>query len=124
MRAATFHSRSSRSQRVRRSTARWRRARRQRRLPTFGPAEPNGLGDGFGGSWCDQPIGYGTRTGNTPSNTAFVEFPPLVSLAGPGLTECTIEVERTSGLRLRVRLQGPSVAEILALSHWFWSAGR
>ena len=121
MRTPTFPSRWTRSPSVRRATARRRRARRQRRLPAIGRSRPTMLADGFGGSVCEEPIG---AAGSVSASTAFVEFPRLAPLAGPALTECTIEVERANGLRMRVRLQGPSAAEVLALGHWLWSAGR
>jgi len=128
MRAPTFPSRWTRRQRVRRSIARAWRARRQRRLPTLGPVGPAVHAAGCGGS---VPAARGGSTGGRrgtadASRPAFVEFPPL-TLALPtdfARTECTIELERASGTRLRVRLQGLSAADIAALGHWFWSAGR
>ena len=128
MRATTFPSRWTRSQRVRRSIARSCRARRQRRLPMLGPACPAGGADEFDGSVPVARIGAtgGRRAAADASRPAFVEFPALTLALPTSLarTECTIELERTSGTRLRVRLQGLSAADLSALGHWFWSAGR
>lgn len=121
MRPPSFPSRWTRRQRVRRSMARRRRAvRQQRHTPAIGRGCPTLLADGFGGSACDEPIGAaGTGADSVPASAAFVELPLLTPL-----TECTIELERASGLRIKVRLQGPSAAQVLALGQWLWSAGR
>jgi len=68
----------------------------------------------------------GRRGAADVSCPAFVEFPPLPLALPTSLarTVCTIELEQASGTPLRVRLQGLSAADIAALGHWFWSAGR
>lgn len=128
MRAPTFPSRWTRRQKVRRSIARSWRARRQRRLPPLGPVGPAVHAAGCGVSVPAARVGStgGRRGMADASRPAFVEFPPLTLALPTSLAraECTIELERTSGTRLRVRLQGLSAADIAALGHWFWSVGR
>ena len=49
----------------------------------------------------------------------FVELPPA-PFTVPG--ECVIELENTSGVTLRVRLQGHAVPDLVALCRSFWGA--
>ncbi len=125
MRAPTFPSRWTRRQRVRRSIARSWRARRHWRLPTLGPVGPAVHAAGCGSVPAARVASTGgRRSAADASCPAFVEFPPLPLPTSLTRTACTIEPERASGTRLRVRLQGLSAADIAALAHWFWSAGR
>ena len=126
MRAPTFPSRWTRRQRVRRSIARSSRARRHWRLPTLGPVGPAVHAAGYGGSVSAARVGAtgGRRSAADVSCPAFVEFPPLPLPTSLTRTACTIESEQASGTPLRVRLQGLLAADIAALAHWVWSAGR
>jgi hypothetical protein len=57
-------------------------------------------------------------SGPTESST-FVELPSS-SLAIA--SECVIELEDTTGSRMRVHLKGPNLPDVLALSRSFWNA--
>jgi hypothetical protein len=100
----------TRNQRARRSIARWCRARRHqhRRLPA-------------GGCICsaDESVAPVTNNRRGAATVAFVELPLLLPAARP---EWTIEFERASGARMRVRLQGGSASDLVALGRLFWSA--
>jgi hypothetical protein len=98
----------TRSQRTRRSIARWCWARRRRRMPARGSNRSTG----------ESGVPVPTDS-NEPATTAFVELPLLLP---PGRTEWTIELERASGARMRVRLQGGSASDLVALGRLFWSA--
>jgi hypothetical protein len=57
-----------------------------------------------------------------PAETAadapqFLEFPPLV--VGP-TAECTLELEDTSGRKLRILLKGPATTQAVALGRMLW----
>ena len=47
----------------------------------------------------------------------FLEFPPLV--VGP-TAECTLELEDTSGRKLRILLKGPATTQVVALGRMLW----
>ena len=47
----------------------------------------------------------------------FLEFPPLV--VGP-TAECTLELEDTSGRKLRILLKGPATTQVVALGWMLW----
>lgn len=128
MRACALHSRWTRRHRVRRAIARACRARRQRHVPTLGPIGPAGPAAGCGDSVPAARVAStgGRRGVVAASYPTFVEFPPL-SLVGPtslAHTARTSEVERASDTRLRDPLLGLSAANLAALGHCFWSAGR
>ena len=47
----------------------------------------------------------------------FLEFPPFV--VGP-TAECTLELEDTSGRKLRILLKGPATTQVVALGRMLW----
>lgn len=47
----------------------------------------------------------------------FLELPPL--LVGPP-AECTLELEDSSGRKLRIQLKGPATAQAVALGRMLW----
>ena len=47
----------------------------------------------------------------------FLEFPPLVVAA---TAECTLELEDTSGRKLRILLKGPATTQAVALGRMLW----
>ncbi len=47
----------------------------------------------------------------------FLEFPPLVVAA---TAECTLELEDTSGRKLRILLRGPATTQAVALGRMLW----
>lgn len=49
----------------------------------------------------------------------FVELPPFPL---SGAAECTLEMEESSGRKLRIRLKGQATAQALALSQMLWRA--
>ena len=66
-----------------------------------------------------EPLAPGCRNG--PVTAAFVELPLLWP---PARAQWTLEVERANGTRMRVRLQGGSASDLLALGRLLWSAER
>jgi hypothetical protein len=52
-----------------------------------------------------------------PEPTAFVELPPLPFGAA---SECTLELEDSTGRRLRISLKGQATAQVVPLSQLLW----
>jgi len=53
------------------------------------------------------------------AGATFLELPPA---AWPGPGECTLELEDTSGAKLRVHLKGFGAPDLAALSRSFWQS--
>jgi len=51
--------------------------------------------------------------------TTFVELTPSVA---PGSYECTLELEDSSGAKMRVQLKGVAAPDLAALSRSFWQS--
>lgn len=68
-------------------------------------------------------IEAGDRQGSRERSArpAFVE---LIPQAAAAVSECTIELEDSSGARMRIHLKGSGVPDLTNLSESFWRMGR
>ena len=62
----------------------------------------------------------GTASGMSARAAAFVELPPASTASTAVTGDCLIELEKSSGARLRIRVPGTHLPDLAALSRSFW----
>jgi len=56
-----------------------------------------------------------------PEATVAAPFIELVAPASGGLCHCTLELENTSGAKMRIQLRGVAMPDLAAISRSFWN---